>query len=149
MQTFPAHVAIKDIWFFKLVLVPLRIIMRFHQRLIQSGFSHVFGVYSEPIEIAWQYLSIYLIIQFQKSFIPNKLTSTFSAVFLLILAKNIFLNLSNNKNNLNKILNIECLEGQKGFRLTSVSFGQTDIRYTYIFTNPLNRYQVLIYSQIL
>ena len=72
--------------------------------------------------------------------------------FLLILAKNIFLNLSNNKNNLNKILNIECLEGQKGFRLTSVSFGQTDIRYsyihisfkqilgTYIFTNPLNRY---------
>ena len=29
--------------------------------LIQSGFSHVFGVYSKPIEIAWQYpLSIYL-----------------------------------------------------------------------------------------
>ena len=32
--------------------------------LIQSGFSHVFVVYSEPIDIVWQYyLSIYLIIK--------------------------------------------------------------------------------------
>ena len=32
------------------------------------GFSHVFGAYCEPIEIAWQYiiyLSIYLIIQLE------------------------------------------------------------------------------------
>ena len=33
-------------------------------RLIQSGFSHVFGVYSEPIEIVWRlhlyfYISLY------------------------------------------------------------------------------------------
>jgi len=35
-------------------------VCRVHKHLIQSGFSHVFVVYSEPIEI---YLSIYLIIQ--------------------------------------------------------------------------------------
>ena len=29
------------------------LVCRFNYRLIQSGFSHVFGVYSEPIEIAW------------------------------------------------------------------------------------------------
>ena len=28
------------------------LVCRFHKRLIQSGFSHVFDVYSEPIEIA-------------------------------------------------------------------------------------------------
>ena len=27
---------------------------RFNQRLIQSGFSHVLGVYSAPIEIVWR-----------------------------------------------------------------------------------------------
>ncbi len=40
----------------------------FHYRLIQSGFSHVFVVYSEPIEIAYCgniYLSIFLIIQLE------------------------------------------------------------------------------------
>ena len=37
------------------------LVCRVHQRLIQSGFSHVFGVYSEPIEIARRlHLSFYL-----------------------------------------------------------------------------------------
>ena len=30
------------------------LLCRVHQRLIQSGFSHMFGVYSEPIEIVWR-----------------------------------------------------------------------------------------------
>ena len=44
---------------FRLTTVPLNKIL--HRNLIQSGMSHVFVVYSEPIEIAWQYhLSFYL-----------------------------------------------------------------------------------------
>ena len=41
-------------------------VCRVHERLIQSGISHVSVVYSEPIEIVWRYniyLSIYIIIQ--------------------------------------------------------------------------------------
>ena len=41
-------------------------VSRVHERLIQSGFSHVFVVYSEPIEIGGNIrLSIYLIIQLE------------------------------------------------------------------------------------
>ena len=31
---------------------PPTLVCQVHNRMIQSGFSHVFGVYSEPIEIA-------------------------------------------------------------------------------------------------
>ena len=39
----------------------LTLVCRVYLRLIQSGFSHVFVVYSEPIEIVWRWhLSFYL-----------------------------------------------------------------------------------------
>ena len=62
-------------------------VCRVHWRLIQSGFSHVFVVYSEPIEIVWRYnnyLSIYLIIQLEIWILQSTLSVT-GHIYILLL----------------------------------------------------------------
>jgi len=47
--------------------------MQFHYRLIQSGFSHVFVFYSEPIEIACRDVNVF-IFQINDSFVMKTTT---------------------------------------------------------------------------
>ena len=51
----PLNLGLKDVWDIFIFLAESFLTIVHTCMLFQSGFSHVFDVYSEPIEIVWQY----------------------------------------------------------------------------------------------